>query len=139
MERFAHGQNDAQATLTYFTPIVIREAKKQTNGPVLAGGVTNGPNGAANGPFSGEKATNGPKSGPGATNGPSVFASKPVFPENYMKVGGRVIAAEHIPPEDWIMLARNWRNHGQWPNTLGPPPGSGRCACPREFWQEAKP
>jgi hypothetical protein len=109
---------DPTATLAYFTPIVAREAKKRTN-------------------TSSVPQTQAPQNPPAETNGQSIFAAKPTFPENYMKIGGRVIAAEHIPPEDWIMLARNWRDHGQWPNTLGPPPGKPGSSCPPDFAKEA--
>jgi hypothetical protein len=57
--------------------------------------------------------------------------------DRYLKNGKGIVAAEHIPPEDWIIFARQYRKRGVWPSTLGPPAGKPGSSCPPEFAKEA--
>jgi hypothetical protein len=63
--------------------------------------------------------------------------AKSSLPHRYLKTGKGIMAAEDVPPEDWIILAKNYWQYGQWPNTLGPPPGKPGSSCPPEFAKEA--
>jgi hypothetical protein len=57
--------------------------------------------------------------------------------DRYLNSGKGIVAAEDVPPEGWILLARQYREHGVWPSTLGPPVGKPGSSCPREFAKEA--
>ena len=38
--------------------------------------------------------------------------------------------------EDWIILVKRWKEHGIWPETLGPAPGALGCVAPTDVLQE---
>jgi hypothetical protein len=123
MERALKLRLDPTTSLRYFTPQLLREATTAAPGG-------NPPGNRSDGPQSGAVVS---------TEGKSVLSvAKPAFPDRYLKApSGAVIAAEHIPPEDWIIQARRYRDHGTWPSTLGPPARTPGSSCPPEFAREA--
>jgi hypothetical protein len=116
---------DPMTSLQHFTPMVTREAVARdfrAGAPTVTTGLAPPVNGAN-------------------LVAPQINGSptwKVALPDRYLKgPKGAIIAAEDVPPEDWIILARNWREHGQWPPTLGPPPGKPGSSCPPDFAREA--
>jgi hypothetical protein len=116
---------DPMASLRHFTPMVTRGAVARdfcAGAPTVTSGLAP--------PVNGENLV-APQ-----INGSPTWKVAP--PHRYLKgAKGAIIAAEQIPPEDWIFYARRYREHGDWPPTLGPPPGKPGSSCPPELAKEA--
>jgi hypothetical protein len=109
---------DPMASLQFFTPMVTREAVRRDFSPSAPAATTG----------------QGLEKPAVALPGASVLSpAKSNLPDRYLKTGKAIMAAEDVPPEDWIILAKNYWQYGQWPNTLGPPPGKPGSSCPPEL------
>jgi hypothetical protein len=108
-------------SLRQFTSMVTREAVRRDSSRGAAAATTGGPG--------------KPAVAPSRTSVLTPVKSSP--PDRYLKTPKGITAAEQIPPEDWIILARQWNDYGVWPPTLGPPPGKPGSSCPPEFAKKA--